>query len=321
MNFKLFGLVLMSTSTAVLAFYVSNNHYNEHEFEEMMLMNEMMALEGASTGLAQGLQPLQQLIQQLEKEKLNKKKNQLNQKEKGMFNANGGPIRQGKGKEKKKFKNQQPLQKMEFDHEDDLVLLNFLAQQENQEIKPQFKVSQSSEDSSKLKERITALKKAEKRFKQLKREQRRIRRRIRRNQRRSRRRNNRNRRKRTVNRKTNEQDLSPDLLAMKQLQKQQAMKPIKFSNIPKRNPKSADPKKDSWYNNMDLSGVKNVATITVAFGVIVAVLFCVLFQLFRMFKSPKGKGGSKESAADLIARRSTYTYDRIALDMDAEDTI
>lgn len=83
--------------------------------------------------------------------------------------------------------------------------------------------------------------------------------------------------------------------------------------------KGTDPKSDKtkWNKKIDAKGLKNTLTLSVAFGVIVTALFCVIVQLFKLFASPKSSGSS--GAFDQINRRSTYGYDRIALDMEEDE--
>ena len=68
----------------------------------------------------------------------------------------------------------------------------------------------------------------------------------------------------------------------------------------------------------DGQSIKKTLTLSVAFGVIVTALFCVVVQLFKLFAGSKGSrnGGN---AFDQINRRSNYGYDRIALDVEEED--
>lgn len=73
-----------------------------------------------------------------------------------------------------------------------------------------------------------------------------------------------------------------------------------------------------WYERIDAKGAKNTLTLSVAFGVIVTALFCVVVQLFKLFANPKGSGNG--SAFDQINRRSAaYGYDRIALDIEEDE--
>lgn len=81
-----------------------------------------------------------------------------------------------------------------------------------------------------------------------------------------------------------------------------------------------EPKKDgtkNWYDRFDAKGAKNTLTLSVAFGVIVTALFCVVVQLFKLFVNPKG--GRNGSTFDQINRRSTHGYDRIALDVEEDE--
>ena len=75
--------------------------------------------------------------------------------------------------------------------------------------------------------------------------------------------------------------------------------------------------KKQWFERIDAKGVKNTLTLSVAFGVIVTALFCVMVQLFKLFASPKASGSP--GAFDQINRRSTYGYDRIALDIEEDE--
>lgn len=80
-----------------------------------------------------------------------------------------------------------------------------------------------------------------------------------------------------------------------------------------------NPKDKKWYKRIDAKSAKNTLTLSVAFGVIVTALFCVVVQLFKLFANPKGSTGG--SAFDQINRRSTYGYDRIALDVEDDEEI
>ena len=64
--------------------------------------------------------------------------------------------------------------------------------------------------------------------------------------------------------------------------------------------------------------IKKTLTLSVAFGVIVTALFCVVVQLFKLFAGSKGSrvGGN---TFDQINRISNYGYDRIELDVEEED--
>ena len=75
--------------------------------------------------------------------------------------------------------------------------------------------------------------------------------------------------------------------------------------------------KKQWFERIDAKGVKNTLTLSVAFGVFVTALFCVMVQLFKLFASPKASGSP--GAFDQINRRSTYGYDRIALDIEEDE--
>lgn len=93
----------------------------------------------------------------------------------------------------------------------------------------------------------------------------------------------------------------------------------------KSDPKKAGNKKNNdskqgkkWYERIDAKGAKNTLTLSVAFGVIVTALFCVVVQLFKLFANPKGSGNGS-SAFDQINRRSTLGYDRIALDVEDDE--
>lgn len=81
--------------------------------------------------------------------------------------------------------------------------------------------------------------------------------------------------------------------------------------------KKDNSKDKNWYNRFDSKGAKSTLTLSVAFGVIVTALFCVVVQLFKLFVNPKGarNGG----AFDQINRRSTHGYDRIALDVEEDE--
>lgn len=81
--------------------------------------------------------------------------------------------------------------------------------------------------------------------------------------------------------------------------------------------KSGSSGKKQWFKQIDAKGVKNTLTLSVAFGVIVTALFCVMVQLFKLFASPKASGSS--GAFDQINRRSTHGYDRIALDIEEDE--
>ena len=75
-----------------------------------------------------------------------------------------------------------------------------------------------------------------------------------------------------------------------------------------------DQKTKKWF---DMKSGKNTLTLSVAFGVIVTALFCVVIQLFKLFVNSKGSGSS--GAFEQINRRSTYGYDKIALDIDEDE--
>ena len=77
--------------------------------------------------------------------------------------------------------------------------------------------------------------------------------------------------------------------------------------------RASDSDKKQWH----AKGLKNTLTLSVAFGVIVTALFCVVVQLFKLFASPKSSGNS--GAFDQINRRSTHGYDRIALDVEEDE--
>lgn len=81
--------------------------------------------------------------------------------------------------------------------------------------------------------------------------------------------------------------------------------------------KSGSSGKKQWLKQIDAKGVKNTLTLSVAFGVIVTALFCVMVQLFKLFASPKASGSS--AAFDQINHRSTHGYDRIALDIEEDE--
>ena len=85
-------------------------------------------------------------------------------------------------------------------------------------------------------------------------------------------------------------------------------------------PKDENKKKNEgankkWYERLDAKGARNTLTLSVAFGVILTALFCVIIQLFKLFSSPK----SNVNAFEQINRRSTYGYDRIALDVEEDE--
>lgn len=76
-------------------------------------------------------------------------------------------------------------------------------------------------------------------------------------------------------------------------------------------------KNKKWSERIDMKGAKNTLTLSVAFGVIATALFCVVVQLFKLFVNPKGSGNG--SAFEQINRRSTYGYDKIALDIEDDE--
>jgi hypothetical protein len=78
-----------------------------------------------------------------------------------------------------------------------------------------------------------------------------------------------------------------------------------------------DTKNKKWFERIDMKGAKNTLTLSVAFGVIVTALFCVVVQLFKLFANSKGSGRS--GAFEQINRRSTYGYDKIALDIEDDE--
>ena len=81
--------------------------------------------------------------------------------------------------------------------------------------------------------------------------------------------------------------------------------------------KQSDPKGKKWYEKIDAKGARNTLTLSVAFGIIVTALFCVLVQLFKLFANPKGSASG--NSFDQINRRSTHGYDRIALDVEDDE--
>ena len=76
-------------------------------------------------------------------------------------------------------------------------------------------------------------------------------------------------------------------------------------------------KTKKWFERIDMKGAKNTLTLSVAFGIIVTALFCVVVQLFKLFSNFKTSGSS--SAFEQINRRSTYGYDKIALDIEDDE--
>lgn len=94
--------------------------------------------------------------------------------------------------------------------------------------------------------------------------------------------------------------------------KMKSAKKIKKSHFSGNDGKSKKDKK-KWYENIDAKGARNTLTLSVAFGVIVTALFCVVVQLFKLFAKPKN------GAFEQINRRSTYGYDRIALDIEDDE--
>ncbi len=91
-------------------------------------------------------------------------------------------------------------------------------------------------------------------------------------------------------------------------------KPAK-STKPSKSTKPFKPNKPTkpFLSRLDLKGARNKLTISVAFAVIVTALFCVVIQLFRLFSRPS-------RGFEQINRRSgAVGYERIALDVDEED--
>lgn len=95
------------------------------------------------------------------------------------------------------------------------------------------------------------------------------------------------------------------------------MKNKKGPSKPFTSSKKDDAKSKKWYNRFDAKGAKSTLTLSVAFGVIVTALFCVVVQLFKLFANTKG--GRNGGAFDQINRRSTHGYDRIALDVEEDE--
>ena len=77
-------------------------------------------------------------------------------------------------------------------------------------------------------------------------------------------------------------------------------------------------KNKKWYERIDMKGARNTLTLSVAFGVIVTALFCVVIQLFKLFANTN-KGSGNGGAFEQINRRSTYGYDKIALDIEEDE--
>lgn len=76
-------------------------------------------------------------------------------------------------------------------------------------------------------------------------------------------------------------------------------------------------KTKKWSERFNMKDAKNTLTLSVAFGVIVTALFCVVVQLFKLFANTKGSGSG--GAFEQINRRSTYGYDKIALDIEDDE--
>lgn len=85
----------------------------------------------------------------------------------------------------------------------------------------------------------------------------------------------------------------------------------------KKPSKKNDSKTKKWFERIDMKGAKNTLTLSVAFGVIVTALFCVVVQLFKLFANSMGSGSN--GAFEQINRRSTYGYDKIALDIEDDE--
>lgn len=228
---------------------------------------------------------------------------------------------QRKNKSKRKS-NIMKTEQRNYEHaNDEMALLNFLVKLEEPQFRAQTAQNQFSQQMKAR--RREALNNAENRYKEIKMKAQRPTRRSSITERSS--------HKRPIRFVISGNDFKPELLQERKPKFESLLKvptkqkqatfenPKKKKNNVNDNGKGTGSGNDSWYSRLDLKGAKNKITLSVAFAVIVTALFCVVVQLFKLFASPKNSSGYSDHQVN-ANRRSTYGYDRIALDIDEDET-